>query len=142
MKGEDNMQDTGQMWNDLLARFPNAELNGDDLAYQQVIGQVIHFMDDPSRGFDLPLDMRGTAFQQKVWTALRDIPAGMTASYQDKATRIGEPNSSRAVAQACAANNIAVAVPCHRVVRSDGRLSGYHWGTKRKCNLLHKEATA
>lgn len=127
---------------DLQSRFPNADLIGDDINYQTVIGHVIRFVDDPSRGFDLPLDIRGTAFQQKVWEALRDIPAGTTASYQDIANQIGAPKSFRAVAQACGANNIAVAVPCHRVVRSDGGLSGYRWGVERKRDLLRREATA
>ncbi len=127
---------------DLQSRFPNADLIGDDINYQNVIGHVIQFVDNPSRGFDLPLDIRGTAFQQKVWEALRDIPAGTTASYQDIANRIDAPKSFRAVAQACGANNIAVAVPCHRVVRSDGDLSGYRWGVERKRNLLRREATA
>ncbi|WP_171207891.1 MULTISPECIES: bifunctional DNA-binding transcriptional regulator/O6-methylguanine-DNA methyltransferase Ada [unclassified Ruegeria] len=131
-----------QVLEDLQSRFPNADLIGDDQNYQQVIGHVIRFVDDPSRGFDLPLDIRGTAFQQRVWEALRDIPAGTTASYRDIAAKIGAPNSFRAVAQACGANNIAVAVPCHRVVHTDGGLSGYRWGIARKRSLLKREAVA
>ena len=93
----------------------------------------------PSLGLDLPLDVRGTAFQQRVWQALREIPPGSTASYTDIAKRIGTPSSVRAVAQACASNAIAVAIPCHRVVRTDGALSGYRWGVERKRALLERE---
>ena len=97
-------------------------------------------MEAPGLGLDLPLDVRGTAFQQRVWQALRAIPAGATASYSEIAERIGSPKSVRAVAQACAANSIAVAIPCHRVVRHDGGLSGYRWGVERKRVLLDREA--
>ena len=100
------------------------------------------FVEAPRLGLDLPLDVRGTAFQQRVWQALRRIPAGATASYAEIARRIGAPSSVRAVAQACAANKIAVAIPCHRVVKSDGGLSGYRWGVERKRSLLAKEAQA
>ena len=96
----------------------------------------------PALGLDLPLDVRGTAFQQRVWQSLRKIPAGSTASYTDVAKLIGSPNSVRAVAQACGANTLAVAIPCHRVVRNDGALSGYRWGVERKRALLEKEAHA
>jgi AraC family transcriptional regulator, regulatory protein of adaptative response / methylated-DNA-[protein]-cysteine methyltransferase len=97
-------------------------------------------VEDPRRGLELPLDVRGTAFQQRVWQALRDIPAGKTVSYTELARRIGSPKSVRAVAQACGANALAVAIPCHRVVRNDGALSGYRWGVKRKRALLDREA--
>lgn len=98
-------------------------------------------MEAPRLGLDLPLDVRGTAFQQRVWQALREIPAGSTASYTDIAERIGAPRSVRAVAQACGANSLAVVIPCHRVVRHDGALSGYRWGVERKRALLDREAT-
>jgi AraC family transcriptional regulator of adaptative response/methylated-DNA-[protein]-cysteine methyltransferase len=101
---------------------------------------VVGFVEAPGVGLDLPLDVRGTAFQQRVWQALREIPAGRTASYAEIARRIGSPKSVRAVAQACGANTLAVAIPCHRVVRSDGRLSGYRWGVERKGALLKREA--
>ena len=104
------------------------------------MAQVVGFVETPAAGLDLPLDVRGTAFQQRVWQALRAIPAGATASYTDIAKRIGAPKAVRGVAQACAANPIAVAVPCHRVVRSDGGLSGYRWGVERKRALLDREA--
>ena len=101
---------------------------------------MVGFVEAPGIGLHLPLDVRGTAFQQRVWQALREIPAGETASYTDIAHRIGSPHSVRAVAQACAANALAVAMPCHRVVRNDGGLSGYRWGVERKRALLGKEA--
>lgn len=125
---------------DLQDRFPKARLIGDDPDYQAVIAQVVGFVEAPALGLDLPLDIRGTAFQQRVWQALRAIPAGRTASYADVARRIGAPNATRAVAAACAANRHAVAIPCHRVVRSDGGLSGYRWGVERKRALLDREA--
>jgi AraC family transcriptional regulator, regulatory protein of adaptative response / methylated-DNA-[protein]-cysteine methyltransferase len=100
---------------------------------------VIGFVEAPAAGLDLPLDVRGTAFQQRVWQALRDIPAGETVSYAEIAERIGAGGSARAVAQACAANALAVAIPCHRVVRRDGARSGYRWGVERKQRLLEKE---
>jgi AraC family transcriptional regulator of adaptative response/methylated-DNA-[protein]-cysteine methyltransferase len=104
--------------------------------------EVAGFVETPRRGLDLPLDPRGTAFQRRVWRELRGIPAGQTASYADIARRIGAPRAVRAVAQACAANAIAVAIPCHRVVRTDGTLSGYRWGVERKNALLQREAAA
>ncbi len=105
-----------------------------------MVAQVVGFVEAPRIGLDLPLDIRGTAFQQRVWQALRDIPSGETASYAEIAERIGAPTATRAVATACAANRIAVAIPCHRVVRSDGSLSGYRWGVERKRALLDQEA--
>lgn len=132
--------DAQQLARDLRARFPAARLTAGDVDFEAVIAKVIDFIETPERGFDLPLDIRGTAFQRRVWQALRDIPAGQTASYTDIARRIGAPKAVRAVASACAANALAVAIPCHRVVRSDGSLSGYRWGIGRKRSLLEKEA--
>jgi AraC family transcriptional regulator of adaptative response/methylated-DNA-[protein]-cysteine methyltransferase len=124
---------------DLQDRFPRATLIGGDAAFDAVVARVVGFVESPAAGLDLPLDIRGTAFQQRVWKALRDIPPGTTATYAEIAARIGAPRSVRAVAQACAANALAVAVPCHRVVRSDGGLSGYRWGVERKRALLERE---
>jgi AraC family transcriptional regulator of adaptative response/methylated-DNA-[protein]-cysteine methyltransferase len=126
---------------DLQDRFPKAKLTGADTAYEKLVARVIGFIEAPRLGLDLPLDIRGTAFQQRVWQALRDIPAGSTRSYAEIANTIGSPKSVRAVAGACAANAIAVAIPCHRVVRTDGNLSGYRWGVERKQALLQREAT-
>ncbi|MDR3388329.1 MAG: bifunctional DNA-binding transcriptional regulator/O6-methylguanine-DNA methyltransferase Ada [Rudaea sp.] len=124
---------------DLQDRFPNAELIGGDAKFEQLVAHVVGFVETPAAGLDLPLDVRGTAFQQRVWQALREIPAGMTASYADIAGRIGAPRAVRAVAAACAANALAVAIPCHRVIRQDGALSGYRWGAERKRALLARE---
>lgn len=120
-----------------LQRFPDADLM--ETAVTAVHRKVIAFVDAPQARLDVPLDARGTDFQRKVWRALREIPAGATASYLDIANRIGSPKSVRAVAAACAANPIAIAIPCHRVVRSDGGLSGYRWGIERKRALLARE---
>ena len=125
---------------DLADRFPRAELVGGDAAFEQLAAKVIGFVEAPGIGLDLPLDVRGTAFQHRVWDALRRIPAGVTASYAEIAESIGSPKSVRAVASACAANRLAVAIPCHRVVRTGGALSGYRWGVERKRALLDKEA--
>jgi len=125
---------------DLQDRFPRAELLGGEVDFEATVATVIGAVEAPGIGLDLPLDLRGTAFQQRVWQALRDIPAGTTASYTDIAARIGAPTAARAVAGACASNAIAVAIPCHRVVRSDGGLSGYRWGIERKRALLEREA--
>ncbi len=127
---------------DLQDRFPRARPIGGGTDFEDLIAKVAGFVEAPALGLDLALDLRGTAFQQRVWQALREIPAGETASYADIAGRIGLPKSVRAVAQACAANAIAVAIPCHRVVRSDGALSGYRWGVERKGALLAREAAA
>ena len=127
---------------DLQDRFPHARLIGGDAQFEKLVAKVVGFVEAPAIGLELPLDVRGTAFQHRVWQALREIPVGSTASYADIAKRIGAPKSVRAVAQACGANALAVAIPCHRVVRSDGGLSGYRWGVERKRNLLTKEATA
>jgi AraC family transcriptional regulator of adaptative response/methylated-DNA-[protein]-cysteine methyltransferase len=125
---------------DLQDRFPQAVLVGGDEAFERLVSRVVGFLDAPGQPFDLPLDVKGTAFQHQVWQALRKIPAGRTVSYADLAKRIGRPGAVRAVAQACASNALAVAIPCHRVVRSDGSLSGYRWGVDRKRALLEREA--
>jgi AraC family transcriptional regulator of adaptative response/methylated-DNA-[protein]-cysteine methyltransferase len=127
---------------DLQDRFPRATLIGGDTEFEQLVSRVVGFVEAPALGLDLPLDVRGTAFQQRVWQALREVPAGSTVSYTEIANRIGSPTSVRAVAGACAANNLAVAIPCHRVVRTDGSLSGYRWGVERKRALLQREAGA
>jgi AraC family transcriptional regulator of adaptative response/methylated-DNA-[protein]-cysteine methyltransferase len=126
----------------LQDRFPNANLIGGDREFERLVAEVVGFVEAPRIGLALPLDVRGTAFQQRVWQALRGIPAGKTASYAEIARRIGRPKAVRAVAQACGANPIAVAIPCHRVVKNDGVLSGYRWGVERKRALLEKEAKA
>jgi AraC family transcriptional regulator of adaptative response/methylated-DNA-[protein]-cysteine methyltransferase len=126
----------------LQDRFPKARLVGGDETFERLVAKVVGFVEAPARGLDLPLDIRGTAFQQRVWTAIRDIPAGSTASYRELAKRIGAPKAVRAVAQACGANGIAVAIPCHRVVRTDGSTSGYRWGVARKRALLAREKAA
>jgi AraC family transcriptional regulator of adaptative response/methylated-DNA-[protein]-cysteine methyltransferase len=127
---------------DLQDKFPRAHLIGGDKAFEQIVAKVVGFVEAPGVGLDLPLDVRGTAFQQRVWQALKKIPVGTTASYSDIAKQIGSPSAVRAVAQACAANMLAVAIPCHRVVRNDGALSGYRWGVERKRALLDREASA
>jgi len=126
----------------LQDRFPRATLIGGDAEFEQLVAQVVGFVEAPGLGLDLPLDVQGTAFQRRVWQALQEIPAGSTASYSEIAGRIGSPKAVRAVAQACAANALAVAIPCHRVVRTDGGLSGYRWGVERKRALLEREARA
>lgn len=123
----------------LRERFPKAALQGGDAAFGEIVAKITGFVEMPSQALDLPLDIRGTAFQQRVWQALREIPLGRTANYAEIARRIGHPTAVRAVAGACAANPIAVVVPCHRVVRSDGGLSGYRWGIERKRALLERE---
>jgi AraC family transcriptional regulator of adaptative response/methylated-DNA-[protein]-cysteine methyltransferase len=134
--------DPDQLVRDLQDRFPRAELTGGDKAFEKRVAKVIGFIETPDKGLDLPLDVRGTAFQQKVWKALRKIPAARTVSYADIARAIGAPKAVRAVAGACAANSIAVAIPCHRVVKNDGALSGYRWGVARKKQLLMREQAA
>lgn len=134
--------DPNALVRDLQDRFPNAQLIGGDANFEQLVAKVVGFVEAPALGLDLPLDVRGTAFQQRVWQALREIPVGSTASYTEVATRIGAPKAVRAVAQACASNSIAVAIPCHRVVRNDGALSGYRWGVERKRALLDRESVS
>jgi AraC family transcriptional regulator of adaptative response/methylated-DNA-[protein]-cysteine methyltransferase len=126
---------------DLAGRFPHARLTEPDPAFAGWVAAVVRFVDDPARaeGLGLPLDVRGTAFQRRVWEALRQIPPGQTASYADVAARLGSPRAVRAVAGACGANPLAVAIPCHRVVAKSGGLGGYHWGVERKQRLLERE---
>lgn len=129
---------------DALARnlqdqFPRANLIGGDENYENVVAKVVGLVEAPKIGLDLPLDVRGTAFQQRVWKELQRIPVGKTTSYSEVAKRIGFPKAVRAVAQACGANLLAVAVPCHRVLRNDGDISGYRWGVDRKQALLARE---
>lgn len=121
-------------------QFPHATLIGDDPEFEQLVASVVGMVESPGAGTSLPLDIRGTAFQQRVWQALQTIPSGSTASYTDVARLIGSPQSVRAVARACASNVLAIAIPCHRVVRNDGALSGYRWGVERKRVLLDREA--
>ena len=132
--------DADALARDLQDRFPNARLIGGDADFERTVAQVVGLVEQPALGLALPLDVRGTAFQQRVWQALQQIPVGRTASYAEIAQRIGAPQAVRAVAQACAANALAVAIPCHRVVRQDGQLSGYRWGVERKRALLAREA--
>ena len=124
---------------DLQDQFPQARLMGGDADFEQLVAKIVGFVEAPKIGLDLPLDVRGTAFQHRVWAALRDIPPGSTASYAEIAGRVGSPSAARAVASACAANTIAVAIPCHRIVRTDGAISGYRWGVERKRILLGRE---
>jgi AraC family transcriptional regulator, regulatory protein of adaptative response / methylated-DNA-[protein]-cysteine methyltransferase len=132
--------DPDQLARDLQDRFPNARLIGGDANYEVLVARVVGLVEHPAVGLDLPLDVRGTAFQERVWRALRKIPPGKTATYSQIARRIGAPKSTRAVAGACAANRLAIVIPCHRVVRNDGSLSGYAWGVERKRSLIEREA--
>jgi len=131
--------DPDELVRNLQDRFPKAHLIGADRNYEALIAKVVGFVETPGSGFNLPVDVRGTAFQQRVWQALQKVPAGETVSYAELARRIGSPKAVRAVASACAANNLAVAIPCHRVLRTDGSLSGYAWGVERKRALLARE---
>jgi AraC family transcriptional regulator of adaptative response/methylated-DNA-[protein]-cysteine methyltransferase len=134
--------DADQLVRDLQDRFAKAHLIGADAEYEAMVARIVGYVESPELGLDLPLDVRGTAFQQRVWQALQEIPVGATVSYAELAQRIGLPKAIRAVAGACAANNLAVAIPCHRVVRNDGSISGYAWGVERKRALLEREASA
>lgn len=125
---------------DLEDRFPKATLIGGDRVFEKTMARVVGLVEAPDVGLDLPLDVRGTAFQHRVWQALQKVPVGTTVTYSEIAERIGMPKAVRAVASACAANKIAVAIPCHRVVRNDGSLSGYRWGVERKRALIDREA--
>ena len=125
---------------DLQDRFPAAELRGADAGFEDTVAKVVGLVEAPALGLDLPLDVRGTVVQQRVWEALRQIPSGQTVSYAELAARIGLPSGARAIAGACAANPVAVAIPCHRVVRNDGAISGYRWGVERKRALLDRES--
>lgn len=132
--------DPDELVRDLQDRFPKAHLIGMDREFETLIARVVGFVENPGIGLDLPLDVRGTAFQRRVWQALQEVPVGERVSYSEIARRIGAPSARRAVAGACAANSLAVAIPCHRVVRTDGALSGYAWGIDRKRELLDREA--
>ncbi|AVD85455.1 bifunctional DNA-binding transcriptional regulator/O6-methylguanine-DNA methyltransferase Ada [Pseudomonas sp. SWI6] len=131
--------DPEALLHELQDQFPKASLIGGDNEFERLVAEVVGFVEAPSIGLALPLDVQGTAFQERVWQALREVPAGSRVSYTDIAERIGAPKAMRAVAQACAANRIAVAIPCHRVVRRDGDVSGYRWGVERKVQLLTRE---
>lgn len=130
--------DPQKLVRDFQQRFPNAHLLGDDPQFEEWVAAV-GLVERPAGGFALPLEVRGTAFQHRVWQALCEIPCGQTRSYGEIARRVGSPKAVRAVAQACGANPVAVAIPCHRVVRTDGSLCGYHWGVERKAKLLAAE---
>jgi AraC family transcriptional regulator of adaptative response/methylated-DNA-[protein]-cysteine methyltransferase len=136
--GEDPMR----LSHDLRHQFPMANLVARENGQEELVAQVVGLIEKPGAGLDLPLDVRGTAFQQLVWEALQRIPSGSTATYTDIARQIGMPGAVRAVAQACGANALAVAIPCHRVIRNDGSLSGYRWGVERKRAILAREAHA
>jgi len=131
--------DPEALQNRLQSAFPQAQLQEGDPSFADTVVRTLAFLEAPERGLDLPLDIQGTAFQQRVWSALQSIPAGETRSYAEIARQIGQPRAVRAVASACAANLLAVAIPCHRVVRSDGGLGGYRWGIERKESLLERE---
>jgi AraC family transcriptional regulator, regulatory protein of adaptative response / methylated-DNA-[protein]-cysteine methyltransferase len=135
-------EDPERLVRDVQDRFPKARLVGGDQAFDTLVATVVGLVEAPLLGTALPLDVRGTAFQQRVWQALREIPAGTTVTYAEIARRLGAPKAARAVAQACAANPLAVAIPCHRVVREDGSLSGYRWGVERKRALLDREVAS
>jgi AraC family transcriptional regulator of adaptative response/methylated-DNA-[protein]-cysteine methyltransferase len=131
--------DPDKLARELQDQFPNAQVIGGDAEFEQLVAKVVGFLETPAIGIALPLDIRGTAFQRRVWEALQKIPLGSTVTYTDIAKQIGKPNSVRAVASACAANKLAVAIPCHRIVRTDSSLSGYRWGVERKAKLLERE---
>ncbi len=134
--------DSQELLEELLKKtFPNADLQTNDSGFQTLVEQVLTFLEAPNRGLSLPLDIQGTAFQRRVWAALQNIAPGTTSSYLQVATQIGSPKAVRAVAQACASNNIAVAIPCHRVIRNNGDLAGYKWGINRKQRLLEQESS-
>ena len=133
--------DPDSLKRELQDRFPKARLAGGEGDFKKMVSLVVAFVEQPSKELNLPLDIRGTIFQKKVWDALRTIPLGKTASYAEIAKLIGKPKAVRAVASACAANSISLAIPCHRVVRSDGNLSGYRWGVERKRSLLLRETS-
>lgn len=132
--------DREKLTTELRKIFPHAELTEGNRQFEKTVAHVVAFVEHPEKSADLPLDIRGTAFQQRVWKALRAIPLGTTATYTDIADRIGNPKAVRAVARACATNPLAIVVPCHRVVRADGSMAGYRWGVDRKRKLIEREA--
>lgn len=134
--------DPDALWRDLLQRFPRSRLMADDLALEDAVSKVVDFVEAPGARLDLPLDLRGTAFERRTWQALRDIPVGSTMTYGEIARKLGAPATAQDVAAACAANPLAVAIPCHRVVKADGSISGYRWGVRRKRALLSREAAS
>jgi len=134
--------DPEELAHDLERRFPRARLVGADARFERLVAKVVGLVEKPRLGTKLPLDIRGTAFQERVWRALSEIPPGETASYADIARAVGAPKAVRAVAQACASNALAVAIPCHRVVRKDGDIAGYRWGVERKRELIEREHRA
>jgi AraC family transcriptional regulator of adaptative response/methylated-DNA-[protein]-cysteine methyltransferase len=134
--------DPEELARELREQCFDADPVADDAGLSSILAEVVASVENPARGLNLPLDVQGTAFQQRVWQALREIPAGSRASYGEIASRIGAPKEAYAVGEACAANRIAVAIPCHRVVRKDGALAGYRWGFRRKRALLAREARA
>lgn len=127
---------------DLAVRFPDATLTQNEDAMKEDLAKVLRYIETPATGLDFTLDVRGTPFQRRVWEQLRAIPAGSTVTYRELARRVGPSASPRAIGSACAANAIALAIPCHRVVRSDGDLAGYRWGIDRKRALIEREVTA
>jgi AraC family transcriptional regulator, regulatory protein of adaptative response / methylated-DNA-[protein]-cysteine methyltransferase len=131
--------DTAGLAHDLQRRFPEATLREAAAELAPLASEVAAFLARPASRFDVALDVRGSAFQQRVWRALREIPAGSTETYGQVAARIGAPEAAKEVGEACAANVLAVAIPCHRVVRKDGGLAGYRWGVRRKRELLQRE---
>jgi len=133
--------DPNKLVRELQDHFANAKLIGGDKKFERMVARVIAFVENPTTGLELPLHVQGTAFQQRVWKALCEIPCGTTLTYSELAQKLGQPNATRAVAGACAANTLAVAIPCHRVVRTDGSLSGYRWGVERKKQVLYAESS-
>jgi AraC family transcriptional regulator of adaptative response/methylated-DNA-[protein]-cysteine methyltransferase len=132
----------GTLLDGLRARFPEADLVHDPAFMQAPLARLTELIEHPETKLDLPLDMRGTEFELRVWNALREIPAGQTVNYGEIAAKIGSPRDAREVAEACAANTLAVIIPCHRVVKKDGSISGYRWGFKRKRALIEREHRA
>lgn len=132
-------EDPEKLHSELRQHFPRATLAQGGSSFQDVLDQVVRFVETPTNGLELPLDVRGTAFQHRVWQALLQIPSGETSTYGEIARRVGRPNAQRSVALACSGNSIAVAIPCHRVIRSDGTVAGYRWGSWRKQRLLERE---
>jgi AraC family transcriptional regulator of adaptative response/methylated-DNA-[protein]-cysteine methyltransferase len=132
-------EEAGELEKEVVRRFPLARISESGTGFKDWLARLVAFLENPGGSLELPLDIRGTVFQRRVWAALREIPAGATETYSQVARRIGSPKAVRAVANACANNNLAVAIPCHRVVRSDGGMGGYRWGLERKRALLEKE---